>query len=87
MEIGFDLIPFVEGVMFLNERTSGHMVEVLSRDDLFNLYKDEVVGCYQYGEEVQDPEKFKKSDLVFLSGEQLPRCWTDPHYRDNELKR
>ena len=63
------------------------MVEVLSLDDLFNLYKDEVVGCYQYGEEVQDPEKFKKSDLVFLSGEELPRCWTDPHYRDNKLKR
>jgi len=87
MGIGFDLTPFLENVMFLNEKTSGHMVEVLSLDDLFNLYKDEVEACYQYGEEVQDPEKFKKSDLVFLSGEELPRCWTDPHYRDNELKR
>ena len=73
--------------MFLNERTSGHMVEVLSLNDLFNLYKDEVVGRYHYGEEVQDPEKFKKSDLVFLSGEELPRCWTNPHYRNNELNR
>jgi len=73
--------------MFLNERTTGHMVEVLSVGDLVDLFKDEVVGRYQYGEEVQDPEKFKKSDLVFLSGEELPRCWTDPHYRDNELIR
>jgi hypothetical protein len=73
--------------MFLNERTTGHMVEVLSLGDLFDLFKDEVVGRYQYGEEVQDPEKFKKSDLMFLSGESLPRCWTDPHYRDNELIR
>jgi hypothetical protein len=73
--------------MFLKEKASGHMVQVLSLDDLFNLYKDEVVGRYQYGEEVQDPEKFKKSDLAFLSGEELPRCWTDPHYRDNELRR
>jgi len=73
--------------MFLNERTSGHMVEVLSLNDLFNLYKDEVVGRYHYGEEVQDPEKFKKSDLIFLSGEELPRCWTNPHYRNNELNR
>ena len=63
------------------------MAEVLSLNDLFNLYKDEVVGRYHYGEEVQDPEKFKKSDLVFLSGEKLPRCRTDPHYRDNELKK
>jgi hypothetical protein len=73
--------------MFLNERTSGHMVQVLSLDDLFNLYKNEIVGRYQYGEEVQEPEKLKKSDLVFLSGEELPCCWTDPHYRDNKLKR
>jgi hypothetical protein len=73
--------------MFLNERTTGHMVEVLSLGDLFDLFKDEVVGRYQYGEEAQDPEKFKKSDLMFLSGESLPRCWTDPHYRDNELIR
>ena len=73
--------------MFLNERTTGHMVEVLSLGDLFDLIKDEVVGRYQYGEEVQDPEKFRKSDLVLLSGEPLPRCWTDPHYRDDELIR
>ena len=32
-------------------------------------------------------EKFNKADLVFLSGEELPRCWTDPHYRDSELTR
>jgi hypothetical protein len=73
--------------MFLNERTTGHMVEVLNLGDLVDLFKDEVMGRYQYGEEVQDPEKFSKSDLVFLSGEPLPRCWTDPHYRDNELTR
>jgi len=73
--------------MFLNERTTGHMVEVLNLGDLVDLFKDEVMGRYQYGEEVQEPEKFRKSDLVFLSGEPLPRCWTDPHYRDNELTR
>ncbi len=73
--------------MFLNEKTTGHMVEVLSLGDLFDLFKDEVVGRYQHGEEVQDPEKFKKSDLMFLSGEPLPRCWTDPHYRDDEFAR
>ena len=73
--------------MLLKERRTGHMVEVLSIIDLINLNHDEVVGRYQEGEEVQDPMKFKKSDLVFLSGEELPRCWTDPHYRDDELSR
>ena len=49
--------------------------------DLTNLYRDTVKGRYQAGEEEQDPETFCKDDLVFLSGETLPRCWTDPNYR------
>jgi len=73
--------------MLLSQISSGHMVEVPSFVDLMNLNCDEVVGRYQEGEEAQDPREFKKSDLVFLSGEPLPRCWTDPHYRDSELKR
>ena len=73
--------------MLLKERSTGHMTEVLSLVDLINLNRDEVVGRYQEGEDVQDPMKFKKSNLVFLSGEELPKCWTDPHYRDNELNR
>lgn len=73
--------------MFLNERTSGHMVEVLSLRELFDPYHTTVVGRYHYGEEVQDAENFAKADLVFLSGEDLPRCWVDPHYRDAEIQR
>ncbi|MCW9025344.1 MAG: acetyltransferase [Gammaproteobacteria bacterium] len=73
--------------MLLRQKSSGHMIEVADFIDLVNLNQNEVTGCYQEGEEVQDPNKFKKEDLVFLSGESLPRCWSDPHYRDNELKR
>ena len=73
--------------MLIKNRTNDHMVEVMNLVDLMNLNLDEVIGCYQEGEEQQDPEKFKKGDLVFLSGEELPRCWTDPHYRDSELNR
>jgi hypothetical protein len=73
--------------MLLKERQTGHMVEVLSWIDLINLNCDEVVGRYQEGEDVQEPKRFKKTDLIFLSGEELPRCWTDPHYRDDELAR
>ena len=73
--------------MLLKEKTSGHMAEVISLVDLINLNCDEVIGRYQEGEEAQDPMKIKKTDLIFLSGEELPKCWTDPHYRDVELTR
>lgn len=73
--------------MLIKERSSDHMIEVMNLFDLMNLNLDEVVGCYQEGEEQQDPEKFQKANLVFLSGEELPRCWTDPHYRDSEIMR
>lgn len=63
------------------------MVEVMGIDDLFDLYKPDIVGRYHFGEEVQEPEAFSKSNLTFLSGEALPNCWTDPHYRDHEFKR
>ena len=73
--------------MLINNRTNEHMIEVMNLVDLMNLNLEQVLGRYQEGEEQQDPEKFNKADLVFLSGEELPRCWTDPYYRDSELVR
>lgn len=73
--------------MLLNQISSGHMIEVTNLVDLINLNCDEVVGRYQEGEDLQEPKAFKKSDLIFLSGEHLPNCWTNPHYRDDELTR
>ncbi|HIP53415.1 MAG TPA: acetyltransferase [Chromatiales bacterium] len=73
--------------MFLKEKTTGNLVEVLSLKDLFNPLHKEIVGRYHKGEELQDPDKFEKNGLEFLSGEPLPRCWLDVHYRDDELHR
>jgi len=73
----------VEKKMFLKDRISGDLVEVLSLRDLFDPFQVEVVGRYQQGEEVQDPEKLKKAELIFPSGEALPQSWIDPHYRDD----
>lgn len=73
--------------MLLREKSSNHMVEITNLINLMDVNCDEVVGQYQEGEEAQDPEPYTKSSLVFLSGEELPRCWTDPHYRDDELAR
>ncbi len=73
--------------MFLQEKLHHEMIEILSLSDLFDPFNKTLVGRYQHGEEVQDPEKFNKSNLQFLSGEDLPECWLDAHYRDNELNR
>ena len=70
--------------MFLKHKDSGKLVEVLSLRDLFNPLHASLSGRYHAGEEVQDPEQFEKSALVFCSGEGLPKCWTDVHYRDDE---
>ncbi|WP_045223978.1 hypothetical protein [Methyloterricola oryzae] len=73
--------------MFLKLKKDGHLVEVLSLNDLVNPTHTTVVGRLHYGEEMQDPDKFTKSDLQFQSGEELPRCWFDVHYRDQELRK
>jgi hypothetical protein len=73
--------------MYLKRNTDGHLVEVLSLNDLVNPTHKNVVGRLHYGEEAQDPEKFPKTELVFPSGEELPKCWLDVHYRDQELQR
>ena len=69
--------------MFLREKNGGHMVEVMDFNHLNDLYKETILGRSQYGEEAQDPEHYKKSELEFLSGEDLPRCWPDPQYRES----
>ncbi len=73
--------------MFLKQKSEGHLVEVLSLNDLFNPNHDSVVGRLSYGEELGEPDTFTKSNLIFPSGEELPRCWVDPHYRDQELRK
>jgi hypothetical protein len=73
--------------MFLKQKKDHHLVEVLALNDLFNPIHDSVIGRLHYGEEAQEAERFPKSDLVFPSGEDLPRCWVDVHYRDQEIRK
>ena len=68
--------------MFLKHEANGKLTEVLSLTDLFNPNHGALVGRYHAGEELQDPEKFAKAELIFPSGEKLPQCWLDVHYRD-----
>jgi hypothetical protein len=71
--------------MFLKQQKTEKLVEVLGLRDLFNPMLSSVVGRYHAGEEMQEADNFEKSELMFLSGEPLPQCWTDVHYRDDEL--
>ncbi len=73
--------------MYLKDRQSGDLVEILEMDELVDPCTGTVPGRLHAGEELQEPAQFSKTDLVFPSGEDLPRCWRDPHYRDAEIKR
>jgi hypothetical protein len=66
--------------MFLRTRQDGSLMEVLSLPQLFDPFAAQVQGRLHAGEELQEPELFLKADLLFPSGEVLPRCWLDAHY-------
>jgi hypothetical protein len=66
--------------MFLKQRLEGHLIEVADLQELINPLRKEVKGRLHFGEEMQDAESFQKADLVFPSGEALPRCWTAPSH-------
>jgi hypothetical protein len=67
--------------MLLKDTETGWLVEVLDLGALYNPFAAQVLGQHCAGEELQDPTYFLKSQLVFPSGEPLPRCWLDPRYR------
>ncbi len=67
--------------MFLRDKSSGDLVEVLDVTAAMDPNQDRISVCRHAGEERGDPVDALKSDLVFPSGEALPQCWTDAHYR------
>lgn len=67
--------------MFLIQKSTSKLIEVLNPRDLMNPKAHKIQGCYHAGEELQDPEDFNKEDLTFQSGEEMPLCWTDEGYR------
>ncbi|UCH54323.1 MAG: acetyltransferase [Pseudomonadota bacterium] len=68
--------------MYLRQKPSDDLVEILDLSALFDPFQRKVNGRLHAGEELQDPSDFAKNELVFPSGESLPRCWTDPQYRE-----
>ncbi|MEK7303504.1 MAG: acetyltransferase [Pseudomonadota bacterium] len=68
--------------MYLMYKPSSDLIEVLNLDSLFNPFQKDVNGRFLAGDELQAPAAFVKDDLVFPSGETLPRCWVNPAYQD-----
>ena len=68
--------------MFLKLRhdEASSLVEVLDLLQLFDPFQEQVQARLHGGEELQDPAAYAKGDLVFPSGEALPRCWLDAKY-------
>lgn len=67
--------------MFLKSKESGELIKVLNIEALFNPNEKSVHGKDQAGQEEQDPASFEKEQLIFPSGESLPRCWMDVNYQ------
>ncbi len=67
--------------MYLKHQPTSDLVEILDLTSLFDPFRDEVIGRFHAGEELQEAASFTKGELEFPSGEALPRCWIDAHYR------
>ena len=68
--------------MLLKSKEEDALIEINEVDELIDPFKEEVMGQVQAGQNEQPPESFKKSDLVFPSGEDLPQCWLDSNYKN-----
>ena len=67
--------------MFVQHKRSGDLIEILDLENLYDPCQSEIMGRFHCGEEMQEPEKFTKLEVIFPSGESLPLCWLEPDYR------
>lgn len=66
--------------MLMKNLTSGHLIEVEDLADLTNPFSTVIRGRELWGQELQEPDNFRKAELGFPSGESLPQSWVDPDY-------
>ncbi|AFY44677.1 hypothetical protein [Nostoc sp. PCC 7107] len=68
--------------MFLQIKDTSDLVKITDIQELIDPNVNIVHGKDQTGQEEQDNDSFSKENLVFPSGESLPRCWLDANYRE-----
>lgn len=69
--------------MLLKEVKTGQLVEIVEVTELLNPENSEIMAQMQAGQNEEPPSPFLKEELIFPSGEPLPRCWLDADYRDD----
>ncbi|MBD2292608.1 acetyltransferase [Anabaena sphaerica FACHB-251] len=67
--------------MFLQLKDSSDLVKIVDFQELIDPNTEIVHAKDQEGQEEQETETYRKDNLVFPSGEKLPRCWLDADYR------
>lgn len=67
--------------MLLKDKESDNLVKITQPEELYSPAQNTVTGRTQAGEEEQGDRAFQKQNLIFPSGESLPRCWVDAEYR------
>ena len=68
--------------MLLRRVPTSDLVETLDLKEVFDPFVESIAVRTQAGEDTMDTGTCRKSDLVFPSGEPLPRCWRDSRYRE-----
>lgn len=66
--------------MFLKSKQTGTLIKIQDTESLINPNQQEINGKDQAGQEEQNTTTYSKQELVFPSGESLPRCWLDSNY-------
>lgn len=69
--------------MFLKHVQTNDLVEALDLHEVFDPFVKSIKARKQAGEDTMDVGSYDKSELVFPSGEPLPLCWRDSHYREH----
>ncbi len=68
--------------MFLKHVPTNDLVEALDLQEVFDPFEQSISARTQAGEDTMDMTRYEKSDLLFPSGEPLPKCWQDSRYRE-----
>lgn len=67
--------------MFLQLKDSRDLIKIVDIQELLDPNSEIVHAQDQEGQEEQETDIYKKEELVFPSGEELPLCWLDAQYR------
>ena len=69
--------------MFLKHVPTDDLVEVIDLTDVINPHSSTILARLHTDEVIRRAKNFPKTELAFPSGEPLPLCWLNSHYREH----